>query len=304
MKVVMNLVKRNVLIFIRDKGAVFFSILSMLIILGLMVLFLGSMNSENIVEVLERAGNVRDADKDKANADYLIQVWTLAGILVTNAVTVAMTVMGNMVKDETQNRLASFFIAPVKRLEIGLGYIFSAWIIGTSMCLITLAVSQVYLASTGQDVLAGGACLRLFGMIALNTFVYAAIAYMIALFIHSESAWSGLLTVIGTLVGFVGAIYLPMSMLPQKVADVLKCLPVLHGAAMMRAVCTEDAIKSTFSGLPNEFAEGFKESMGITVVMNGETVSLGAQVTYLFILGVSVIAAAALISRKKAMRDR
>ena len=304
MKAVINLVKRNVLIFIRDKGAVFFSILSMLIVLGLMILFLGNMNSENIVAVLERAGNVRDADKDKANAEYLIQMWTLAGILVTNAVTVAMTVMGNMVKDEARNRLASFFIAPVKRLEIGLGYIFSAWVIGTSMCLITLAVSQIYLAAIGQDVLAGGAVLRLFGMIALNTFVYAAIAYLLALFIHSESAWSGLLTVIGTLVGFVGAIYLPMSMLPEKVADVLKCLPVLHGAAMMRVVCTEDAVKNTFAGLPEEFASGFRESMGITVVMNGETVSFGAQAVYLIILGVSVIIAAALVSRKKAMRDR
>lgn len=304
MKVVINLVKRNVLIFMRDKGAVFFSILSMLIVLGLMILFLGNMNSDNIVEALEQAGNVRDADKDRANAEYLILVWTLAGILVTNAVTVAMTVMGNMVKDEAENRLASFFIAPVKRLEIGLGYILSAWVIGTSMCLVTLAVSQGYLAATGQAVLAGGACLRLFGMITLNTFVYAAIAYLLALFIHSESAWSGLLTVIGTLVGFVGAIYLPMSMLPEKVEDVLKCLPVLHGAAMMRVVCTEDAIKSTFAGLPEEFAVGFKESMGITIVMNGETVSFGAQAAYLFILGVSVITAAALISRKKAMRDR
>lgn len=304
MKVVTSLVKRNVLIFIRDKGAVFFSILSMLIVLGLMILFLGSMNSENIVAVLERASNVRDADKDKANAEYLIQMWTLAGILVTNAVTVAMTAMGNMVKDESENRLASFFIAPVKRLEIGLGYIISAWVIGTSMCLITLVISQGYLAVTGQNVLAGSACLKLFGMIALNTFVYAAIAYLLALLIHSESAWSGMLTVIGTLVGFVGAIYLPMSMLPEKIADVLKCLPVLHGAAMMRDVCTEAAIKSTFAGLPEEFASGFKEAMGITVVMNGETVLFGAQAAYLIILGVSVIAAAALISRKKAMRDR
>lgn len=304
MKVVINLVKRNVLIFIRDKGAVFFSILSMLIVLGLMILFLGNMNSENIVEVLERAGNVRDADKDRANAEYLILVWTLAGILVTNAVTVAMTVMGNMVKDETENRLASFFIAPVKRLEIGLGYIISAWVIGTSMCLVTLAASQGYLAASGQNVLAWGACLKLLGMITLNTFVYAAIAYLLALFIHSTSAWSGLLTVIGTLVGFVGAIYLPMSMLPEKVADVLKCLPVLHGAAMMRVVCTEEAIKNTFAGLPEEFATRFKESMGITVVMNGETVSFGAQAAYLFLLCVSVIIAAALISKKKAIRDR
>ena len=76
MKVTLHLFWRNFLIFIRDKGAVFFSILSMLIVLALMVLFLGDMNSEDIVEALQQAGAERDLEKDRANADYLVQMWT------------------------------------------------------------------------------------------------------------------------------------------------------------------------------------------------------------------------------------
>lgn len=304
MRVTGNLIKRNVLIYMRDRGTVFYSILSTLIILGLMILFLGDMNSRDIVYALEQMGGVRDAEADRANADHLIMMWTLAGILVSNTVTVTMTVMGCMIEDERDKRLASFYVAPVKRFYVALSYIFSAWIIGILMCLLTLAVFQGYLAVTGQALLNGTAWLQLSGMIVLNSFVYASAAYLLALFVHSMSAWSGLLTVIGTLVGFVGAVYLPMGALPEKVADVLKCLPVLHGAAMMRMVCTKDAVETTFAGLPAEAMGVFREEMGITVVMGDGPVSFWAQAGYLLVLGLTVAAAAALISRKRRLYDR
>lgn len=299
-----NLMKRNILIYMRDRGTVFYSILSTLIILGLMILFLGDMNSRDIVYALEQMGGVRDAEADRANADYLVMMWTLAGILVSNAVTVTMTVMGCMIKDEDDRRLASFYVAPVKRIYVALSYIFSAWLIGIIMCLITLAAFQGYMVLIGQTLLAGTAWLQLLGMIALNSFVYASAAYLIALFVHSMSAWSGLLTVIGTLVGFVGAIYLPMAALPEKVADVLKCLPVLHGAAMMRVVCTKEAVNTAFAGLSADAVEVFREKMGITVVMGNGPVSFPVQAGYLFALGLVFIAAAALISRKRSLYDR
>lgn len=299
-----NLMKRNILIYMRDRGTVFYSILSTLIILGLMILFLGDMNSRDIVYALEQMGGVRDAEADRANADYLVMMWTLAGILVSNTVTVTMTVMGCMIKDEDDRRLASFYVAPVKRIYVALSYIFSAWLIGIIMCLITLAAFQGYMVLIGQTLLAGTAWLQLLGMIALNSFVYASAAYLIALFVHSMSAWSGLLTVIGTLVGFVGAIYLPMAALPEKVADVLKCLPVLHGAAMMRVVCTKEAVNTAFAGLSADAVEVFREKMGITVVMGNGPVSFPVQAGYLFALGLVFIAAAALISRKRSLYDR
>lgn len=304
MRVTGNLIKRNILIYIRDRGTVFYSILSTLIILGLMILFLGDMNSRDIVYALEQMGGVRNAEADRANADHLIMMWTLAGILVSNTVTVTMTVMGCMIEDERDKRLASFYVAPVKRFYVALSYIFSAWIIGILMCLLTLAVFQGYLAVTGQALLNGTAWLQLSGMIVLNSFVYASAAYLLALFVHSMSAWSGLLTVIGTLVGFVGAVYLPMGALPEKVADVLKCLPVLHGASMMRMVCTKEAVETTFAGLPEEAVEVFREEMGITVVMGDGPVSFLAQAGYLLVLGLTVAAAAALISRKRRLYDR
>ena len=299
-----NLVKRNVLMFVRDKGAVFFSVLSMLIVLGLMVLFLGDMNSKEIVDLLAQFGGERDTAADRAHAGYLVQMWTLAGVLLVNAVTVTMTVMGRLIEDETQGKLAGFYITPVKRVQIALGYVLSAWLIGIGVCLLTLAVAQGYMAAVGRPLLTGTAWLQLTGMIILNTFLYASFAYLLSFFIHSESAWCGRLTGVGTLVGFVGGVYLPMAMLPEKVAVLLKYLPALHGSAMMRSICVKEAVKITFEGLPREVLTAYNENMGIAVSMNGETVPVSVQAVSLFFLSIVMIAAAALISQKREVRDR
>ena len=96
MKEIGYLVKRNSLLFLRERSAVFFSLLSMLIVLALMVIFLGRMNSQALVDLLSEWGGERDLAADERNAAYLIQLWTLAGILVVNAVTVTLTVKSGM----------------------------------------------------------------------------------------------------------------------------------------------------------------------------------------------------------------
>lgn len=299
MRETVALVKRNSLVFLRERSAVFFSLLSMLIVLALMVIFLGRMNSEALVDMLSKWGGARDRVQDEENAAYLIQLWTLAGILVVNAVTVTLTVTGTMVQDETEKRLMAFYATPVNRLKLSLGYILAAWLVGTGMCLLTLAAGEAYFFLQGFGLLEAESLLKLCGMIALNTFVFSAIAYVLALCVHNSGAWSGLLTIIGTLVGFVGGIYLPMDSLSGGVQSVLKCLPVLHGASMMREVCTRTALARTFAGLPETAGEAFREAMGITVLAGKHEFSVGEQVTFLLFYAIIAIGAGAALNRKR-----
>lgn len=298
------LLKRNILLYFRDYTAVFFSLLSMLIVLALMVIFLGSMNSENVVYALEQFGGSRDGAADKANADYLIQMWTLAGILVVNTVTVTLTVMGKMVEDEVEHRLASFYVAPVKRIKIALGYIGSAWLAGFLMSLFTLAAGEVYMVLCGHTLLPADSLWKLTGMILLNAFVYAALSYLLAMLVHSNSAWGGLQTIVGTLVGFVGAIYLPVSMLPDGVMKVLKCLPVLHGAAMIREICIKEALDTAFFGLPEMAKDVFKEQMGVSIMIKDGKMESSQQILFLLLYGIIAVAAAAVITKRRRLRDR
>ena len=304
MREIIYLTKRNCRVFLRDKAAVFFSFLSMLIILGLMVVFLGKMNSDELISVLAEYGGERDTVQDQENATYLIQLWTLAGILVVNSVTVTLTVMGTMVQDETRKRIMAFYVTSVNRIKLSLGYNLSSWLVGTGMCIITLAVGELYFVLQGHGLLAAVELLKLAGIIALSVFTFSALGYLLALFVHSDSAWSGILTIIGTLVGFAGGIYLPLSSLSETVQTVLKCIPVLHGAAMMREVCTAQAIRETFDGLPEAVVDVFKERMGITLYRGDVQIELWQQVTLLLIYAIIAIVAATFVNRKRKLKDR
>ena len=304
MREVYYLCKRNVLVFMRDYAAVFFSVLSMLITLLLMVMFLGKMNTDSVLRILSEYGGERDVLQDETNAQYLIQMWTLAGIIAVNTVTVSLTVMQTMVRDEGNGHLASFYVAPVKRFKIVLGYILASLLIGSGISFLTLLIGEGYMLAQGYELHGITTIIQILLMIMLNAFVYSALGYLLALFIHSESAWGGMLTVIGTLVGFLGAIYLPISMLSESIVKVLKCLPVLHGAAMMRKILTEDAVKVTFEGLPNAVPKMFSEEIGITL-WNGETqITLENQIFVLALYAIIAIVMATIISKRRKIHDR
>ena len=287
MRTTLQLVKRNSLMYLRDKSSVFFSMLSMLIVLGLMVVFLGNMNRDNVVNLLSEYGEDRNTDVDMENAEHLIEMWTVAGILVVNAVMVTLTVIGTRIQDEEKKRLQSFYVAPVKPVKIALGYIFSALFIGTIMCILTLVVAEAYIFFKGGSILNLKETLTVIGLILLNVFLYSCILFFVGMFVKSDSAWSGFGTVIGTLVGFVGGIYLPVGFLPEKVQTVLKALPVLHGNAMMRDIFTKRALEETFAGVPKEVVAEYKNYMGITVEVGGEVLSGEIQVA--FLLGFAII---------------
>lgn len=269
-----------------------------------MVVFLGKMNIEEVLWVLEEYGGVRDASQDKENAEYLIQMWTLAGILAVNTVTVSLTVMQTMIRDESKGQLASFYVAPVKRMKIALGYVLAAWAIGSGMSVLTLLIGEAYMVWQGYPLLNLMGFVKMLGLIMMNAFVYSAIGYLLAMFIHSESAWGGMLTVIGTLVGFLGGIYLPVSALSENIVRVLRCLPVLHGASMMRVVLTEDAMEQTFKGLPDIVTEMFGKEMGITLWSGDVQITLAKQVMILVIYAMIAIVAATAISKKRTIHDR
>lgn len=292
------------MVFLRDRSAVFFSVLSMMIVLGLMVVFLGKMNSDSLVELLAEFGGERDRALDEKNATYLIQLWTLGGILAVNSVTVTLTVLGNMVRDETRKRIMAFYVTPVDRVKLSLGYILSSWLVGTGMCVLTLAAGEAYFLIRGYGLLSAAALLKMVGIIALCAFTFSALGYLLALFIHSDSAWGGLLTVIGTLVGFLGGIYLSLGSLSEGLQNVLKCIPVLHGTAMLRSVCTEAAIGETFAGLPDMVGDIFRKEMGVTLFFGEKEITPWEQVAFLLVYAIIAIAAAALVNRRRKLKDR
>ncbi len=299
-----RLIKRNILVYIRDRSNVFFSLLSMLIIIGLMVIFLGKMNADSVVNLLDQYGGQRDAAADRTHAQQLVMMWTLAGIVVVNSITITLSMVGIMVEDEAQKRLSGFYVTPVNRGIFILGYIVSAIIMGIIMCSLTVIIGVAYIGLSGGIMLSMEAIGLTFLYIVLNVFTSASMVFLIANFVHSQSAFSGVSTIIGTLAGFLAAIYLPMGMLPERVQAVLKCFPLLYGTSLMREVFTKDLLQETFLRCPEELIGSYKEYMGITLVYNGKGISEMIQVAILMISGIIFIGIAVILQRKRNVMSR
>ena len=299
-----RLIKRNILVYCRDRSNIFFSFLSMLIIIGLMVVFLGKMNADNVVDLLSRYGGERDIALDRANAEQLVMLWTLAGIVVVNSITITLSMVGIMVEDEAQKRLSSFYVAPVSRPMFVFSYVIAAIIMGIIMCTLTVVIGVAYIVISGGTMISLAVITKVFLYIVLNVFTSATMVFLIANFVHSQSAFGGLSTIIGTLVGFLAGIYLPLGMLPDKLQNVLKCFPLLHGCSFMRELLTKDILSKTFVGCPEELVSGYKEAMGISVMYGGEVVSATFQVAFLVISGIIFIGIAALLQGKRNVMSR
>lgn len=295
MKTVIMLTKRNMLLYLKDKSAVFFSLLSMLIIIGLTIIFLGKMNVDNILEMVSI---------ERKLAEYLVNSWVMAGIIVVNSVTVTLGVIGIMIEDEDRNRIASFWVAPISHVKIILGYIISSFIIGCIFCFITLGISQVYIYSVGGEFLGSMELIKSIIFIVINVFSSACFVFFIATFVHSTNAFSSISTIIGTLIGFIAGMYLPMGLLPNMVQKIVKLFPIVYGTSLMRGVYVKDAMENVFNGAPVEIINEYTDYMGITLSLGGEYINDTKKVLILLGSGFIFIVLSTMVLKKKNIKDR
>lgn len=299
----MAITGRNFKIYIRDKGAVFFSLLSMFIVIGLMVFFLGDVTAESVTELLGQFPG-RDAAADEENAKLLILAWTCAGVISINAVTVTLSVFSAMVKDKASGRIHAIYTAPMSRMSMALGYVLAAWEASVFVCILTLVIMELYCVFSGMEMFSLVVHLKLMGMIMVNSFAYATFMYVMAIFVKSEGAWSGMGTVVGTLVGFLGGIYLPIGQLSESIGSIMKCTPILYGAAMFRDVMTLDILNKTFDGVPEDLIQEYREAMGIDLTVGKRRVFVYEELILLLIFGAVFLMIGMILLKKEKKQDR
>lgn len=297
------LTSRNIKVYLRDRGAVFFSLLSTFIVICLMMFFLGDMNITAITDFLAQFPG-RDQGADKENAELLILAWTSAGILSINAVTVTLASFSGMIKDRASGKMSSIYTAPVSRTVIAASYIAAAWISSVFVCLITLAVTEFYGVSKGMDPFSVIKHLQIVGLIMVNSFVFATLMYLFTMIAKTEGAWSGLGTVIGTLVGFLGGIYIPIGSLSDGIAGMMKCTPVLYSTAMFRKVMLEDIVNKTFECTTAEFIREYNMAMGIDLTVFEHTMTVSEEWILLLACGIMFLILGAIILKYGKKTDR
>lgn len=257
--VLFSLVKRNIKIYLRDKASVFFSFLSVIIILLLYILFLGKMQVENLTSEMG----------DIPGLNWLINSWIMAGILMVSTVTVPLGAVGNLIDDRADNILDDFYVAPISRNQLALSYLISAWVIGFIMVLVNLLIGQIYIVSQGGEFLNFISLLKIIGLMLFSIMTFSSFFFYISIFIKTRNAYGTLSTLVGTFIGFLGGIYIPIGVLGNSVQTFMSALPTAHAVTIMRRIYMEGAIDQVFGNAPETYYNDYAKIYGLNVSIGG-----------------------------------
>lgn len=263
------LIKRNLLIFFRDKGSVFFSLLSVFIIIGLYVLFLGDMMVQNM--------------KELTGVRFLMDSWIMAGLLSVTPITTSLGAMAVIIEDKKYGMFKDFAASPLKRSTIASGYILSGFLISLILTLLTFVLAEIYIVAFGGKLLPIDAALKVLSLILLTTISSSIMMFYLVSWFKSVNAYSAASAVSGTLIGFLTGIYIPVGVLPGPVQTAVKLFPPSHAAVLFRRIMMEQAEMATFASAPIEALEGFRLELGLAFKVGGSILSSYTSMLYIVI---------------------
>lgn len=248
--------KRNLKIFFRDKSAVFFSLLAVFIIIALYAVFLGDTITGGIENVTE--------------IDFLMNSWIIAGILAVISVTSTLGALGIMVEDRANKVIKDFTASPLGRGSLAGGYILCAFAVGVIMSLIALVIGEVFIVCAGGKLLSMGNMLAVIGGIFLSVLSSGSMMLFIVSFFKSQNAFGTASTVVGTLIGFLTGVYIPVGSLPEAVQGIVKVFPVSYSASFFRTVMMRQPEAVSFDGAPQNVLQEFHTELGVTFDFDGK----------------------------------
>ncbi len=236
--------KRNIKLYFRDKMGVVFSMFSVLVIIALNVFFL--------------TDTLNDGMSNVPNIEVLVGTWLVAGIVAVTTTSTSLAALSTMIEDKSRKIYKDFYTSPLKRSSLAGGYIISCMVVGIIMSVLAFVVGMGYIAYLSGDIPSVETILKTLGIIVLSVLANGALMFFITSMIKTQNAFSGFSMLIGTLIGFLMGIYMPVGNLPEGVQWVVKLFPCTYSASALRTVLMDDILTETFSTMPTEIPEGYE----------------------------------------------
>ena len=158
MSTIASLISRHNKVYRRDKMLVFFSFLSVLIVIILYAVFLQKLQVDAIEAVVPASTEVTT----------LVNEWMVAGLLSIITITTTLAAFSIYIRDLETKVLADFLTAPTSRLSLQLSYVANAWIIGFILSVIAFILCEVFIIASGGHFVDAATFIEIVGIIALS----------------------------------------------------------------------------------------------------------------------------------------
>lgn len=267
-----SLTKRGLKLFFKDKGMLFSSLITPIILLVLYITFLAKVYNDSFVSSLE-AAHFSDFPQELIDATVGGQLFS--SLLAVCCITVAFCCNMIMVQDKVSGARKDLMLTPVKRSTLALSYYLSTFISTFIICLIAEGASFIYLASVGWYLSVGDILLALLDVFLLVMFG-TALSSIVNFFLKSQGQISAVGTVVSAGYGFICGAYMPISQFGEGLQKVLSFLPGTYGTALIRSHSLNGVFREMSAlGFPDEVVEGIKKSIDCSVYFFGNKVTEG-----------------------------
>lgn len=256
MKQFRELTRRNIILFFKDKGMFFTSLITPAILLVLYATFLGNIYKDSFMSSLPEGFTLAE---DLING--LVGGQLMSSILAVSCVTVAFSSNMLMVQDKANGTIKDLSISPVKKSTLALSYYFATLISTLIICYVALAICLLYVSFIGWFISFADVMFLILDVFLLVMFG-TALSSIINFFLSSQGQIAAVGTIMSAGYGFICGAYMPISSFSSGLQKVVSFLPGTYGMSLVRNHSMNGAFREMKSvGIPGNVVEMIRDSI-------------------------------------------
>ena len=262
------LLKRNFILYFRNRSGVFFSLLGALISFLLYIIFLQK--------------NLMDAWSQLPDNTNLLNNWLMGGTLAVTGITTSFTALTQMVQDRENQVDQDLFLTDLGSWGLQVSYLISSIAISFVMQVFMFAVMSLYFKES--SIISHLSEITL--IMLLSSLLSSVVNILLIYRFQSVDSLGKLATIVGTASGFLVGTYIPIGVLPDFAQIIMKCTPATYIASLYRQILMKEPLETAFTGNSSLLKE-FQEKMGIQI--NWQEL-LTKEETYFIVVIISLVA--------------
>lgn len=279
------LVGRNLALFLKNKTTVLLCFISIGIVMGLYVIFL----RDFIMQSVEDTG--LEFIYVKEFTDRLM----VSGLLIVLNTTTCFGLMQLSVADAASGVQRDFLVAPVTKFQLEVAYWISSVFISFIYTIITLGGAEIYFIISYGNRISMIALIKSIGTIFFSSCMNSGLLLCIMKFMKDTTSFSTFGNLYGMMCGFLAGSYLPYTMYPERLRNILFYFPPMQLTSIIRqlflSVYTDGAIA---------IGEPLYKLYGVILTKGNRIITLREQWSYL----IFALAVVLLIIRLEYMEDK
>jgi len=267
MKAVLALMSRNRKLFFKDKGMLFSSLITPVILIVLYATFLAKVYRDSFVTAISDLVTVSDKLIDGTVAAQLA-----AALLAVSCVTVTFCVNLTMVQDRANGTRKDFNVSPISKAS--LGYFLSTVVDSLMVNGLALVLCLGYMYKMGWYMSAVDVLWVIFDEILLVLFG-STLSSIISYPLTTQGQLSAVGTIVSAGYGFLCGAYMPISNFGSGLQKVLSYLPSTYGTSLLKNHMLRGIFKEMeHNHLPDEMITAIKDTLDCNPQFQGSVVSV------------------------------